>query len=455
MNEINELLKYGESEKAEFKKSTAQLEKGLKAVCGFLNHSGGSVYFGIHEGKVVGQEVSDSTLRSISQKIRQNIKPEVSPEITVLGTGKEKVIQVRVKEGLNKLYYLNGIAYKRVGAENIVIPPEELERIILNKRKKNWDFEICEDANLGDIDWEKAEWFKERYEFIIKRKIHTSSEDLLKSLNCLRSAGDKNKPTNAGVLLFGNDPQKFFPNTRVTIAVYLSKKVGTKHKDIRDFQGCLLDIIDETNEFINKNINTYSYLKEGQLAREDISQYPPFVLRELLVNAVAHRDYTTSGARVIIKIFEDRIEYQSPGPLPAGITPENILKETSHRNPVLMKVLNKIRYVEEVGEGWDRIMDEIESHPLHPAFPKIEDTGASVIVTIFSPKDFESFDLDLNDRQRRAIEYARKRGNITKREYMKLNEVSARTAHIDIKELFIRDIFKKIGVGRATKYTMK
>ncbi|PKP56571.1 MAG: hypothetical protein CVT89_06000 [Candidatus Altiarchaeales archaeon HGW-Altiarchaeales-2] len=305
------------------------------------------------------------------------------------------------------------------------------------------------------MDWEKAEWFKERYEFIIKRKIHTSREDLLKSLNCLRLVGDKNKPTNAGVLLFGNDPQKFFPNTRVTIVIYPSTKVGTKHRDIRDFQGCLLDIIDETNEFIKKNTNTYSYLKEGQLAREDISQYPQFVLRELLVNAVAHRDYTTSGARVIIKIFEDRIEYQSPGPLPAGITPENILKETSHRNPILMKVLNKIKYVEEVGEGWDRIMDEIESHPLHPASPKIENTEASVIVTIFSPEDFEFFGLDLNDRQRKAIEYARKRGSISKREYIKLNEVSTRTAHIDIKELFIRDIFKRTGVGRATKYNVK
>jgi ATP-dependent DNA helicase RecG len=103
MNEIAKLLKRGESETLEFKKSTAQLDK---------------------------------TLKSISQKIRQRIKPEISPEIKVLEIKGKKVIEVKVKEGSNKPYYLDGIAYKRVGTENVVIAPEELERIILEKRKK-------------------------------------------------------------------------------------------------------------------------------------------------------------------------------------------------------------------------------------------------------------------------------------------------------------------------------
>ncbi len=110
--QLNEVIENGETEEVEFKKSTAQLEKGLRAICAFLNYRGGAVYFGIDKGKFVGQQVSDQTVKSISQKIRQRIKPEVTPEITVPGAGKEKVIKVTVKEGLNK----KGLFGKRVGS---------------------------------------------------------------------------------------------------------------------------------------------------------------------------------------------------------------------------------------------------------------------------------------------------------------------------------------------------
>ena len=105
MNEIVKLLKRGESETLEFKKSTAQLDKALKSICAFLNHKGGTIYFGIEENrKVVGQGVSDKTMKSISQKIRQRIKPEISPEIKVLEIKGKEVIEVKVKEGSNKPY---------------------------------------------------------------------------------------------------------------------------------------------------------------------------------------------------------------------------------------------------------------------------------------------------------------------------------------------------------------
>jgi len=102
-----ELVKKGESEEIEFKKSTAQLERALKSVCSFLNHRGGRVYFGINKGIIVGQEVSDQTLKTISQKIRQRIKTEVTPEVKVLEMEAKKIIEVIISEGKNKPYYLN------------------------------------------------------------------------------------------------------------------------------------------------------------------------------------------------------------------------------------------------------------------------------------------------------------------------------------------------------------
>lgn len=86
------------------------MDKSLKSVCGFLNHKGGVIYFGIDKSKIVGQDVSDQTLKSISQKVRQKIKPEISPEIRVLTIGEKKIVEVEITDGTNKPYYLGGIA---------------------------------------------------------------------------------------------------------------------------------------------------------------------------------------------------------------------------------------------------------------------------------------------------------------------------------------------------------
>ncbi len=158
--ELLKVIEKGESERVEFKKSTAQMDRALKAMCSFLNHNGGAVYFGVSDkGKIVGQDVSDSTLKTISQKIRQKIKPEVSAGIKVLESGGKKVVEVIVAKGTNKPYYLDGIAYKRAGSESPVIAPEELEKIILGKKRMYWDSEICEGATLEDIDDVKVEWY--------------------------------------------------------------------------------------------------------------------------------------------------------------------------------------------------------------------------------------------------------------------------------------------------------
>lgn len=201
---IKEIIKKEESETIEFKKSTAQLEKALKSICGFLNHRGGVVYFGIDNGKIVGQEVSDSTLKSISQKIRQKIKPEVTPEVKVLEIKGKRVIEVTVEEGGNKPYYLAGIAYKRIGTENPIISPEELEKLILKKKKSYWDEQTCEDATLGDIDWEFVkEDFIYLYEKTSKKIIESEPVNLLRSLGCIKN----DKPTNAGICYLAKIPK--------------------------------------------------------------------------------------------------------------------------------------------------------------------------------------------------------------------------------------------------------
>ncbi|MCK4735780.1 MAG: ATP-binding protein, partial [Methanophagales archaeon] len=107
-----------ESHTTELKKSLAQLDVALKSVCAFLNHKGGTVYFGVaNDGKITGLNVTDKTLRKISQQIHSRIKPEITPEIREVKEKGESIIELKIPKGNNKPYFLNGVAYKRIGTE--------------------------------------------------------------------------------------------------------------------------------------------------------------------------------------------------------------------------------------------------------------------------------------------------------------------------------------------------
>ncbi len=454
MTEINELLKNGESEKIEFKKSSAQLERGLKAVCAFSNHSGGSVYFGIHGGKAVGQEVLDSTLRSISQKIRQNIKPEISPEITVIGTGKEKVIQVLVKDGLNKPYYLNGIAYKRVGAENPVIPPEELERIILEKRGKQWDSEICEEANLGDVDEEKVRWFlsKAKHERGYPLDENTPVKDALTHLGLLTGG----RLINAALVLFGKEPQKLFLQSEVKCLHFHGTEVEKPFESYQIYNGNLFRQIDNSRDFVLGRLKRPVIPEPGRVATKRPYEIPEFVIREAIVNAVVHRDYC-SNAGVQVMFFSDRIEIWNPGELPRQLKIADLGKPhpSLPRNPAIANILNLAKYVEKAGSGTIEMIWQCKERNL-PG-PEFKQKMGSFVVTI--RRDIYTDDYlnrsDLNERQKKAIKHIKEMGFITNAEYRKLTGAAKWTSTKDLTDLTNKGILSRTGNGkRDISYTL-
>ena len=454
--DLYELIKKGESETVEFKKSTAQMERAIKTICSFLNHKGGIVYFGISDkNEIIGQDVSDSTLKLISQKIRQKIKPETSPQIKVLELDKKKIIEVKTKEGRNKPYYLDGIAYMRTGTESPVIAPDELERIILEKNKTHWDSQICEGATLEDIDWEFIEKeFIPLYENISNNKIAGRQIDLLTSLECIKN----NKPTNAGILLFGKEPQKVFRNSYIALARYKGDQVSVERLDYREFDGNLFEQIDKCNAYIVEHTVLMSKLKPGDVRREDIPEYGRFSIRELITNALCHRDYENQHTKIIIKVFDDKIEFYNPGGLAKNITPKNITEKQFSRNPVLSRVLAKVDYIEELGEGWDKIIKEHKNHPLKPEMPKINSDTSTTLITVFSTKQkFEekkSMPI-LNERQNKITKYINEKRMITTKECADLLDVSTDTALRELSKLTNIGLIDKKGIGKATYYVIK
>jgi len=339
-------MQFKESEIIELKKSTAQIENSLEDICAFCNHKGGMLYFGINEiGKVVGQDISDSTLKRISQLISQKIKPEIQPIIKELVLEGKKIIEVKIPEGLNKPYSIDGKAYKRIGSETRVMSFEELKKSLKWSVIKDWAYEICEQATFKDIDLNKVkEYLKMRdSNRNVSSKLSISIKEILENINATK----KGKPTNAGILFFGKMPLKYIPQAQLRLARIKGLENYNDILDRFDCQGTLWEMVNDAELFIKRNINLLG-LRTNKFKRIDKFEYPIKALREAIINALIHRDYLTpSDVRVFI--FDNRIEVINPGTFPDDVTP----KKPKHKpvNPLLANYMYDIGFIEKYGSG--------------------------------------------------------------------------------------------------------
>ena len=259
-------------------------------------------------------------------------------------------------------------------------------------------------------------------------------------------------------MLFGKYPQKFFINSYIALARYKEKEISAERLDYKEFDGSLFKQIDECDRYIKEHVSIMSRLHPYQVQREDIPEYGLFSIRELITNAVCHRDYENQHTKVIIKIFEDRIEFFNPGGLSENITPKNITEKQFSRNPVIAKILAKVKYIEELGEGWDKIVKEHKEDPLKPRFPKIKSDRYTTIVTLFSTKDkFETraIDIELNERQKYALEKIKSQGFIRSIEVQKKFGITRDTANRDLNYLIKLNLIKRDGRGKKVRYLQK
>ncbi len=459
--ELLALIEKDESERVEFKASLSEWKEALQTLSAFAWAGGGKVVFGVSKGNIVGVQIGKGTMEALANDIKQNTDPKLYPKISVERIGGRQIVVVETAKIAGEPVLAFGRAYKRAGKSTHLISREEYNRIILKKHEQEFDGRVVEDAGLNDMDLKAVKWFKERYTGVSGRELNGNEDDVLKSLGCLNVAGGDLKPTNAGILLFGKEPEKFFPRNYVSIVRYPGKDIGTAYLEIKDIKGNLFKIIDDSEAYIKEHVEAVYRLKEGQIARERVPQYPDFVVRELITNAVAHRDYGIRGSRILIKMFKDRIEFDSPGGFGGNVNETNILYEQYSRNPTIVNAFGKIRYIEEMGEGWNRILDSIKNHPLKFArMPEVKGNGR-VVVTLFSPELEEAPAAayggeGINERQKKALAHLAAHEKITRKDYAKLCECSAETAKLDLKELVEKGVVTRRGkTGRGVYYVLK
>jgi len=460
--ELFKIIGFSESITVEWKESLSDMKGIIKSISAFSNTEGGKIIVGVSEkdGSPVGVQIGKGTIENFANVVSQHTDPKVHPRITVRKIEGKDIVIIEVKQSSHPPILADGIPYARVGSSSLKMSKDDHESLILEKHKEKLQFDkqICNEANLNDIDWGfvKKE-FIPLYEESTGKKITGTPKAVLGSLGCIKN----NKPTNAGILLFGNNPQEFFMNAYVALARYGSEDVDVKRLDYKEFTGNLFQQIDNSSKYIKENISVMSQLREGRVRREDIPEYGWFSIRELVTNAVCHRDYSNFGTKVIIKMFSNRIEFYNPGGLSKDVTSKNIAEMQFSRNPIIAKILAKVEYIEELGEGWNKILKEHKGHPLKPRIPTVKTDNYVFLVNIYSTKN--KFVVKkrpvgliagegLNERQKKALEYLKAKGQITRSIYCNMNDIGVTYAKKELNYLIQNKIIRRAGKGKKTHY---
>lgn len=333
-----------ESETVELKKSLAELKEGLVSIAAILNkHGAGELWFGVApSGKPVGLDVNDKTLRDLSQAIAAHIEPKIYPQVTTQTLLGKTCIHIRF-DGQNAPYFAHGRAFMRVADEDRQLSAAELETIIVDKNQNalRWDSRAL-GKPWPDLEIKKVKSFAKRAGL---QWDALGDDDEIRLQRTLRKLEllQKGELCNAARLFFANEP------IQLRCAVFGTTDTVTII-DRHDFDGDILELIEEAQKYILKNIHIGMRL-EG-LYRVDVPEISMDALREAIINAFCHRDWRDPDY-VQVAIFKNRVEVRNPGKLYGGLTIADLHRGnvSQRRNPLIADLFRRIEMVESWGRG--------------------------------------------------------------------------------------------------------
>ncbi|HEY4688922.1 MAG TPA: ATP-binding protein [Anaerolineae bacterium] len=435
----------------------AEVEALAETLVAFANSDGGTLLLGVDEnGKPNGHvfpDEAESALRGAEARCRPAVQVKWE-QVDMTGA---TVVAVHVSRS-TELHSLNdGRVLVRMGVENRPLGGEAIRQLAATKSSADYESETVPGASRADLDDAILAEFVEKREERQRKRLAVSPDEMLHEIGALDASG---YPTMAGVLLFGKNPQQFIPQSGLVFV----KFIGTEPRGEgglpgygrrEEISGPLARVIETAWEAVWEEMHVGAVVKG--LQREEKTEYPPFAVREALVNAVCHRDYRLKGRRIEIRMFADRLEVISPGGLPGFITVDNIVEEHFSRNPRIVAGLFQWGYIEELGLGIDRMIEEM-TQAGHPA-PHFKATPYSFTVTLSNAhvrRATPAWEKTMNERQARALAYIREHGQITNREYQQIcPDVTAETLRLDLVDLVNRGIILRIGAKKGTYYIMK
>ena len=350
---IDKFLTSPEGKTLEFKRDTSALRQIMRTIVAFTNTAGGTIVIGREDhGKVVG--VNDPLLieEQLANSIADSIAPLIRPEIEIVSTGGKSLLCIRVSHWPGPFYIRSegedkGV-YIRLGSSTRQADPEFIAEMRRLSEGISFDRLPRPELTADDLD---IQTIQKAFQ-AVNQEI---TEEKLVSLGLLVPYIGDLVPSNGGIILFGSDSarERFFPDARVSCALFEGTDKAN-FLDRVDIDGGVFSALIEVPKFVRRNSRLAANIESFK--RKDVPAFSTVALREVLINAIAHTDYSLTGMRIMVAIFSDRLEVQSPGILPFGMTLDNFRAGTSIiRNHTIAKVLRHLSLMEEWGSGYRRI----------------------------------------------------------------------------------------------------
>lgn len=399
-------MKFAENQQTELKREYTDDIK--RSVVAFVNDGGGDIYIGVEDdGQIVGvSDPDDVSLRCVDS-FRNGISPDVTmfmkvEQIEVEG---EILIHIEISSGANKPYYLKEKGLKpsgvliRVGTSDVPASEEHIRQMIRLTDGEDFIDATSLEQNLTFLS--AQEIFAERGVAFSKKEFRT-----------MKLVKEDGRYSNLALLLSDQCPYS------IKVAVFEGTSKNS-FRDRREFKGSLFSQLNDASYYINLFNRLPAKIKG--LDREERYDYPPEAIREVLLNALIHRDYSYSGS-ILVNIYDDRIEVVSLGGIPKGLSLETIMTGISQaRNESLADVFYRLRYVEAFGTGIPRINDYYAKTLIKPTFFA---TSGSFSVTLpnmnyLNPEK----DLPLSEKEKEVLDTIREKGPISREEIMDISSI--------------------------------
>ena len=454
--EVEVLLARGPGEAAAFLPPNASSLRLAETLVALANTHGGTVVLGVAaNGRPLGVEDEAVAVQSIRAAGLLATPPLLLSTPALVGIAGKTLCLAVVPPGMPHVYSLNGRYLGRAGARNRLLSAAELTALLLSRDESGFESRPAPGAALADLDRDAVD----AYVASLRGTAGQGWQRVLLDRGYLVEREGEQVPTYAGILLFGRRPQRFLRNATITLIRYPGSEMGDDFVR-EDALGALPGQIRRAEAFVAANMRRG--LRISGLTRTELTEYPLAVVREAIVNAVAHRDYAIRGDDVRVLMFSDRMEIYSPGRLPGHVTLDNLLTERFSRNEAIVQGLSELGFVERLGYGIDRMVAAMGEAGLHA--PAFEETVAGFRVTLVgrgddlvSPESAPRWaNGRLDGRQERALAYLMEHGSITNREFRELiPDLSDETIRRLLADLVDQGLLLKVGERKATYYILK
>lgn len=427
-------------------------------IIGMLNAGGGILVFGIADNGDITDlsELDEAELNKYRSVCSDFVKPPANVNLEEIRLPDNKLIFVyHISVDAERLFSRNDNeeVYLRIADRNKgPLSRDDVRVLEYDKEIRKYEEEYRSDFDINDLDRDLISWYKDILNY------EGADEELLIARKIAKYTPTGMVISNAGILLFSRDPDKYITNAKVRYVRYsgTEAQTGEDHNVVKDeeFLGNIPTIIENLKAFIYASLRDYHYLDMSIGKFIKISEYPEDAWLEAIVNAVCHRSYNVQGNCVYIKHFDDRLEISNSGPLPAQVTIENIQTERYARNPRIARILSEMGYVRELNEGVPRIYSSMQKSMLaKPEYSVVHNTVKLLLRNKVSSHEhavpdrvmklIESTWLEFNETQKNIIFYMFEKNHATLEELADFFGITSTAIRIHLNKLCGQGVLEK------------